>query len=171
MQSAWSRILAGEVNRPGAFSRRTLQIVSTLEKQDAHLITSLCRFAWTIGESELNVVVVNHNDKIYVDAGISFATLVHLEAMGVIKFDTESSLASFSIQGLPKNFVASYFDNRFTAELPDTAQGAIRMGKVMFTSVGRQIAAISGATPVEGFAEYCIGHYWAPQRIIFSRVS
>src|SRR5258708_2888494 len=27
MQSAWSRILAGEVNKPGTFSRRTLQIV------------------------------------------------------------------------------------------------------------------------------------------------
>src|ERR1700682_4064152 len=39
MQSLWSRILAGEVNSPGAFSRHTLQVVSGLDKRDAHLIT------------------------------------------------------------------------------------------------------------------------------------
>jgi hypothetical protein len=170
MQSAWSRILAGEVNQPGSFSRRTLQVVSNLEKNDAHLITSLCRFAWTIDNERPVAVVVNYNDKIYADDGINFASLAHLEAIGIIKFEVDPNPGGFSIQGLPTKFVAKYFDSRFTFELPDTAQGAIRVGKAIFTGVGQQIATIAGATPVEGFAEYCMGRYWAPNRIIFSRM-
>jgi hypothetical protein len=170
MQSVWSRLLAGEVNQPGTFSRRTLQVVSTLEKADAYLITSLSRFVWTIGSERPSVVVVNWNDQIYADAGITFASLVHLDAIGIINFGTDPIPGGFSIQGLPTKFDATYFGSRFTAELPDTAQGAIRVGKAIFTSVGDQLAAISGAVPVEGFAEYCIGHYWAPNRIIFTHL-
>lgn len=169
MQSVWSRLLAGEVNKPGTFSRRTLQVVSTLEKADAHLITALSRFVWTIGSERPSVVLVNWNDQIYADAGITFASLVHLDAIGIINFGTDPTPGGFSIQGLPTKFDLSYFGSLFTAELPDTAQGAIRVGKAIFTSVGLQLSGISGATPVEGFAEYCIGHYWAPNRITFTR--
>lgn len=70
MQSLWSRILAGEVNSPGAFSRRTLQVVAALEKRDAHLVTALWGFVWTMGSERIPVV----NDvlaKIYRDVGIN----------------------------------------------------------------------------------------------------
>src|SRR5208282_4000847 len=50
MRSLWSKILAGQANRPGAFSRRTVEVVSMLEKGDADLFTLLCGFGWTFDE-------------------------------------------------------------------------------------------------------------------------
>jgi hypothetical protein len=35
MPSLWSRLLAGEATRPGSFSKRTIELVSVLDKEDA----------------------------------------------------------------------------------------------------------------------------------------
>jgi len=44
MQSLWASILAGQTNAPGKFSKKTVEIVSFLEKEDALLFTELCKF-------------------------------------------------------------------------------------------------------------------------------
>ncbi|SRR5260370_28050179 len=49
MQSLWSRVLAGEANVPGTYSKRTVNLLSTLDKKDAELFTRLCGFAWFVG--------------------------------------------------------------------------------------------------------------------------
>ena len=46
MQSLWARVLAGEANTPGTYSKRTVNFVSELDKNDANLFTKLCRFCW-----------------------------------------------------------------------------------------------------------------------------
>ena len=48
MQGLWSRVLAGEANLPGTYSKRTVNFLSDLDKGDADLFTSLCGFAWVI---------------------------------------------------------------------------------------------------------------------------
>jgi len=42
MQSLWSNMLAGQANKPGSFSKRTIEIVATLDKSDAALFTRAC---------------------------------------------------------------------------------------------------------------------------------
>ncbi len=49
MQQLWSRVLAGEANSPGAFSKRTVNLLGDLEKNDAELFMRLCGFGWIIG--------------------------------------------------------------------------------------------------------------------------
>lgn len=49
MQSVWARILAGESNQSGSFSKRTLDAVSKFDKSDADLFTTLCRFSTSVG--------------------------------------------------------------------------------------------------------------------------
>jgi hypothetical protein len=46
MQELWSRVLAGEANGPGTFSKRTVNLLSDLDKRDAELFTRLCGFGW-----------------------------------------------------------------------------------------------------------------------------
>jgi hypothetical protein len=53
MQRLWSKLLAGEANRPGTISKRTVNLLADLDKRDAELFTSLCDFAWVI---ENNIV-------------------------------------------------------------------------------------------------------------------
>ena len=49
MQALWARILAGEANSPGSYSKRTVNLLGSLDTTDATLFTSLCRFAWFSG--------------------------------------------------------------------------------------------------------------------------
>ena len=46
MQDMWARILAGEANNPGSFSRKTINLAADLDKRDAELFSNICRFAW-----------------------------------------------------------------------------------------------------------------------------
>ena len=48
MQDLWSRVLAGEANAPGTYSRRTVNFLSDLDKAEADLFTKLFGFVWKI---------------------------------------------------------------------------------------------------------------------------
>jgi hypothetical protein len=46
MQTLWSKVLAGEANAPGTFSKRTVNLLGDMDKSDAALFTTLCGFGW-----------------------------------------------------------------------------------------------------------------------------
>lgn len=46
MKSIWSKVLAGEANTPNSFSKRTVNLLASLDKSDAELFTSLCGFSF-----------------------------------------------------------------------------------------------------------------------------
>jgi len=48
MQVLWSKVLAGEANKPGKFSKRTIGLLSSLDKSDALLFQRFCAFGWMI---------------------------------------------------------------------------------------------------------------------------
>ena len=52
MQELWSRILVGEANVPGTYSKRTVNFLSDLDKAEAELFTRLCGFMWMVGSLE-----------------------------------------------------------------------------------------------------------------------
>ncbi|MCI0694675.1 DUF2806 domain-containing protein, partial [candidate division KSB1 bacterium] len=50
MQSLWAKVLAGEANAPGTYSKRTVNFLNSIDKIDAKLFISLCGFGWDFGE-------------------------------------------------------------------------------------------------------------------------
>jgi len=48
MQELWARVLAGEANAPGFYSKRTVNFLGDLDKRDAELFSTLCSFGWFI---------------------------------------------------------------------------------------------------------------------------
>ena|ERR1700733_2796119 len=94
MQSVWSRVLSGEVNAPGSFSRRTVNLLNDLDKTDCELFTKLCCFCWSFGKSGKErrgsafPYVVDYDLPIYQKRGIHFSALTHLESIGLINFYT-----------------------------------------------------------------------------------
>lgn len=46
MQSLWAKLLAGEVTQPGTYSRRTLNLVRLMSKDDAVLFTTFCGYVF-----------------------------------------------------------------------------------------------------------------------------
>ena len=84
MQSLWAKVLAGEANSPGAFSKRTVNMLSSLDTVDARLFTSLCGFCWQIGD--IVPIIYSEHETLYNEQGINFGSLTHLDSIGLINF-------------------------------------------------------------------------------------
>jgi hypothetical protein len=156
MQGLWSRVLAGEANGPGTFSKRTVNFLSDLDKNDAELFTKLCGFGWVIG----NVVplIFDVSAETYNSQGINFNSLSHLESIGLIQFDP---LAGFQRLHLPKRFRLYYYGTVVPLELPKDSDNSLEIGKVLLTKVGQELAPISGSEPVDGFLDF-VRAQWKP---------
>src|SRR5712692_371705 len=102
MQSLWSRVLAGEANSPGSYTKRTVNFLASLDKIDAQLFTNVCKFGWMIGW--VVPLIYDVRIEIYGKWGIHFSSLKHLDSIGLIQFD---SLASYLRTKLPKTFTVS----------------------------------------------------------------
>jgi hypothetical protein len=149
MQRLWSKILAGEANSPGVFSRKTVNLVSDLGKPDAEIFTQLCGFAWSL--PELVVFIFDVKDEIYNGRGIYFESLAHLESLGLVRFD---AVASFVRQTLAKNVEVSYFGRTLELTLPEPSDNSLAVGNTLLTRAGTELALVCGASPVEGFFEF-----------------
>ena len=149
MQSLWPRVLAGEANTPGTYSKRTVNLLSDFDKSDAELFTKLCGFGWMIR----NVVplVFDEDAEIYNRHGIDFDTLIHLESIGLVQFAAPSN---FTQLNLPKGFVMRYYDKPLVLEIPQDVDNVLNIGKTLLTKIGQELAPISGSEPVAGFYEY-----------------
>jgi hypothetical protein len=154
MQSLWAKLLAGEANRPGTFSKRTVNMVASLDKSDAVLFTNLCRCS--VMFPGMTPVVFNLQDKIYTDLGLTFETLTHLDSIGLAKFQ---SLTGFIKQGLRQKGFLHYFGEAIYLEFSKESDNQLPIGALLLTSTGEELAAISGATPVPGFADYLRGKW------------
>ena len=147
MQTLWSKILAGEANTPGSFSRRTLNAVADLEKEEANQFSKLCGYCFYVGVLRIPLVM-DIGDEIYTQAGFSFAKLSHLDSIGMIRFD---NLAGYQLKQHGP-ITTRYWDRR----LEIVGDGNVDIGKCLLTSVGRELAPICGSEPVEGFLRYMI---------------
>ena len=159
MQSLWSKILAGEANKSGSFSKRTIEIVFTFEKNDARLFTNLCGFVWNfITDKELFDIPIIYNcspnpsDSIYSKSGVTFAKLTHLSTIGLINFDS----GGFSVSNLPRFIKSSYFDHQIDLEFKKDKNNEMNTGMVMLTTSGSELAEICGSQKVNGFLEYIV---------------
>ena len=149
MQELWSRVLAGEANTPGTYSKRTVNFLSDLDKSEADLFTKICGFVWNIGE--LKPLVFDPESEIYNRHGINFNSLIHLDSIGLIQFN---GTTSFLTKKLPKRLVLFYYGRRLDLEMSKDTGNNLPIGKTLLTRIGQELAVISGSKPVEGFWEY-----------------
>ena len=160
MQQIWARILAGEANNPGSFSRRTVNLVADLDKRDAELFRNLCGFAWTT--SGATPLVFDARGDIYNRSGITFDSLGQLESLGLIHFD---SLAGFQIVNSHKQASVSYYGKEIILKFPNDSDRNLSIGTTILTRAGQELAPMCGSTPVEGFFDYVYDR-WAGEGLV-----
>jgi hypothetical protein len=160
MQKLWARVLAGEANAPGAFSRRTVNLLADLDKTDAQLFTRICGFTWMIGFPAPLIFDVQQD--LYAKQGIDFATLSHLDSLGLLQFNTTTG---FRLERLPKRLTFSYFGRPATLTLPAESNNQLPIGSAIYTRAGQQLAKISGAASIEGFYDF-VYNSWATQSLV-----
>jgi hypothetical protein len=157
MQSLWAKVLAGEANNPGKYSKRTVNFLSSIDKSDAMLFTELCGFGWFLG----NVVplIYEIQNEIYNSHGITFDSLKHLDEIGLLSFE---SITGYRRIHLPEVLKIFYYGTPINIKFTKPADNELDIGKVLLSKIGQELAPISGSKPVEGFLQYVIKH-WAEQ--------
>ena len=150
MQQAWARILAGEANNPGSFSRKTVNVMADLGKADAEMFRNLCRFVCTQWSGRIDMpLVFDFDHEIYNQQGVQFESCAHLEALGLVKME---GLTSLSLIAKPL-FIVSYDEKTVMVE-STKEDNRVNVGHIMFTKVGAELSRICQAEPVDGFFEY-----------------
>ena len=162
MQSLWSKVLAGEANSPGSYSKRTVNFLGSLDKTDAHLFSSLCGFCWFLGD--VVSLIYSSEDKIYNDQNISFNTLSHLDDIGLVSF---SAIAGFQRLKLPKQIRVAYYGMLMNVIFAKESDNSLELGSVLLTKTGQQLAPICGSKSVDGFQEYVIDK-WVKKGMVLS---
>ena len=155
MQSVWAKLLAGEANKSGTFSVRTIKLLATMDKSEAKLFTQLCGFAWSF--SDVSPLIFDMGDKIYAEEGINFTTLCDLASLGLI------TIESMGIGKLGVNQqVLTYYFGDFVMLDSDAKPFDIPIGHVALTRSGRELSSICGAKPKDGFIEYVVTKWGVP---------
>ncbi len=149
MQGFWARVLAGEANTPGTYSKRTVNFLGDLDRVDADSFTRFCGFIWQIGK--FVPLIFDIQAEIYNKNRINFDTLSHLESIGLIQFD---NLARFQLIGFPKKFQIFYCGQPLHLEMPKDIGNELEVGHALLTRVGQELAPICGSVPVDGYMEY-----------------
>ncbi len=161
MQLLWANLLSSEASRPGTFSKRTVDFVASMDKSDAHLFTNFCQFVWHMDEV-IPVIFDNTND-LYEKSGVTFSSLKHLEAIGLVSFET----AGYVYRDLDKHTCFSYFDTPVKIEFKEGKGNDIPVGEVLLTQVGKELTSICGANRNEKFFQYVIDK-WKKESAILS---
>jgi Protein of unknown function (DUF2806) len=158
MQSLWAKILAGEANTSGKFSKRTINALISIDKEDAKLFTALCKFAVGFGVKGTYSVapfIYDYSLPIYEEQGINFSALTHLSDIGLINFDT---INGYSLGGFPQKIFICYGSLFSNAEFIDSLEkkNHISVGQVLFTKLGIELALVCEVEPVNEFYNFII---------------
>jgi len=164
MQHLWAKVLAGEANAPGQYSKRTVNALSSFDKSDAKLFTQFCSFCW----SDLRdmPMVYDYNDEIYKENGISFSALRHLDDIGLLKFEGSLEFARINLANV---VVISYYGTRVWIKFNKEDDNEFKMGNVELTRIGEELSPITGAKPIPEFFEYVLKH-WIEKGYVLSSV-
>jgi hypothetical protein len=151
MQLLWSKVLAGEANSPGSYSKRTIGLLASLDKADAQLFTNLCAFGWIIGS--VVPLIFDEQAEIYNSAGVTFDSLKHLDEIGLVSFD---SFAGYRRLKLPQKFDVYYYGQPVHIEFQNPENNDLQIGKVLLSKSGQELASICSSQPIPGFKDYVI---------------
>lgn len=161
LQSLWSRILSGEANAPGSFSRKTVNLMADMDKSSAELFQGLCGFGWQFSGS-LTPMILDFSERIYTERGVTLFSLGELDSIGLIQIN---AVGRFSLSKLPNRTTVSYLGRAVQLTFPKDTGNSLSVGHVIMTPPGEQLSRIVKPKPVHGFFEY-VYDKWAGNSLV-----
>lgn len=132
VQEMWAKILAGEVNQPGKFSKSLIHSLSVIDNSQAKVFCNISRYCMHEKNSENihPIIFIASNVDTYKALGIDFESLVELENLGLLQCNFEKE---FIFTG--RKYLV--YGNR-VIEIYGTQKSKkkIKVGNVLFTRNG-----------------------------------
>lgn len=153
MKELWSKILAGEANKPGTYSRRTINILGSMSQRDAEKFKIICKFVCFI-DNKANPLIYDFDSAVYINNGLNFDVINNLVGMGLMIFEPSNGIVA--LYNRPSVEI-KYGDIKFilSNKSPNGSKAlAIEAGRAVFTDMGRELSSISGLTYNDNFSDY-----------------
>lgn len=154
VQEIWAKLLAGEADAPGTYSKRAIDILDSLDSKDVRSFTALCSFAVDLGRP--TPLIYDLSDPIYSDNGLDLYSVSTLESVGLIH-----QSIGYSRGGLKKSGRIRYFEEALYVELKEQEAGSsgsntfrMNLGQVIVSEAGRELQQFVTPQAVEGFPDY-----------------
>lgn len=154
MQELWARVLAGEANSAGSFSKRTVAFLEEMDSRDAKWFTNVCRYAWQIDDRSIPLIYDVEQD-MYEKSGVTLDSLWHLDSIGLVDL---SVVNPFLIE-VSRQFEARYHDTKLCFDMAYSYRKRFEIGSAFFTTLGRELLKTCEAEPVDGFVDF-VKHRW-----------
>ena len=170
MQTLWAKVLAGEVERPGSTSIKTLSILKNLDRVSAALFRTLCSACVSIRLDENQFIDArvpslgsNAASNGLQEYGLDFGNLNVLNEHGLIIsdynswFDCRACVGVFSDEAKPK--IVRYpfsFQGRYWVLLPTakrTVNRDFKLSGVALTCSGQELSVIVDLEPMDKYAQ------------------
>ena len=159
MQSLWAKILGGEAERPGSFSKQTISIVKNMSQKDAQMFIDFCQFVW-FNDKERNMpLVYNFFDEIYPDTRRFFEVLQQMVHLRLVSYD--STLGYVSMFSAPSvvwvyHGASVHLNIPLGQTEPFKGKYLMKAGYTMFTEAGRQLYRICKPPKNAAFFQYIL---------------
>ncbi|QVI72201.1 DUF2806 domain-containing protein [Pseudomonas syringae] len=155
MQKIWSRLLAGEVTKPGSFGSRTVQAVKSLSVEDANLFTTVCGFSF-IADGGDRVLPLLSKFFDYVRAnGLSAGEETHLKNIGLL----HSSFIWYGVREPSRKVYLDYFSDMYCVKpsYSNEVRNIYTVDAIPFTQIGLELASIAGGKPNKKYIDHLVG--------------
>ncbi len=138
----WAQLLASEANKPGSYSRKTVNILGDMSKADAELFANLCRFQLIMGISAERVPVITRKaTEIYEKYGLTRHGLDILHELGLVGYSGDP-LGGVSLGLVAQCGVLGHSEGilHFVRRDGTTAPSKVDIGSVTFTRTGAEMS-------------------------------
>ena len=172
MQSLWAKILGGEAERSGSFSKHTVSIVKNMSQEDALRFTNFCQFVWSLVDNneELIPLVYDSQGEVYQGQHRMFETAKHLDYLRLISFDVVAGYSKMPLappQSGRSHSLWRYHDDYVLLHIPrrqvrgGKSRHEVSVGCTLFTEAGRQLYHICEVQKNDAFFQYIMGKWRA----------
>ena len=189
MQSLWAKVLAGEIERPGSVSIRSLSILRNLDQATAQLFQNLCSCCITAlspgGQNVYDVRVPslggNPGDNSLREFGLEYRNLQILSENGLILnsytswYDMKASIGipvpGFGQQNSILRIPFRFQDKHWVLTPSDewTLGSEYRVSGVALTQAGEELSQIVECEPMPEYSQ-ALTDFFASQNVVMTEV-
>lgn len=159
MQILWGKILAGEVENPGQFSKRTLDSLKKLTQNEAEMFREYAKFVMSCplefqNDPKTNDYFIPAEKRLVQKYNIKFPTIIFLNDAGLLTYDNAISAGpTIPSQGVGHLYYRGCPAIEFTNSR--TEQVGLYKGVYLLTSVGKELlSVIENSQDVEDIQTY-----------------
>lgn len=142
MQTVWAKILAEQANQTSSFSRKTLDIVSHMDRQDAELFTRFCRNVWTMDDLVPFTETYFPPQRHPTDYSMSYSDMIKLEDIGLVKI---GGAHGYTRTGYFNQGLLMYYGCPVVIDFSSLSHNSISIGGALLTKAGSELYKISGS--------------------------